>query len=616
MKTNETSCSMFIVQCCVLDVILFPRSILHSLSSILALLLLLLLSFANVGLAQPVITEQPQSCTNVAGTTATFWVSATGTEPLAYQWQKLSPSWTDLPGCTDTNLVLRNVQSVPTAGDYRVVITNFEGAVTSDVARLTVLVPPAIFWPVSSLQSTGVTVGKSLVFRVTATGTGPLSYQWRRDGADLADQTKAVFTIAAAQPEDESEYTVVITNVAGAITSAPVWLYVSPLLTEANRSNYIHSSGDRLPFFFLLPTNYVSSQRYPLFCYFHGAGDNETNFLERYSDFRAAPQSYKRQITDPMIVVWPTRREGDWSWLPYVDLIPEWLDWLNSQFSIDTNRVYIGGGSAGEYASWVVMGMRPWYFAAAIQGAGGSYTNPASTIKDVPTWFSCGGKDTGSLPATRAAVGALRQAGGNPIYTEYQSGDHLGGIVMPSYTPAVLDWLLAQRRGQAVVTGPLLSIASPAQSPEYFTGATTLDLAGSAGALGETITCVSWTNCANNATGIAAGTNAWSITDIPLVANTTNLVVVVATTTSWCPAFGGNTTFNDTLTVIQSPLRASLTLQGTNAVLNWTGGGSPYRVQRATDLAIGDWVDVLTDAVPPVSLPTEGQAGFYRVVGQ
>ena len=42
----------------------------------------------SLALAQPVITTQPQDQTNVIGTTATFWVQATGTEPLAYQWQK------------------------------------------------------------------------------------------------------------------------------------------------------------------------------------------------------------------------------------------------------------------------------------------------------------------------------------------------------------------------------------------------------------------------------------------------------------------------------------------------------------------------------------------------
>ncbi len=130
------------------------------------------------------------------------------------------------------------------------------------------------------------------------------------------------------------------------------------------------------------------------------------------------------------------------------------------------------------------------------------------------------------------------------------------------------------------------------------------------------LTKVTWTNYANNANGFALGTNVWSVTNIPLVANKANVIAVVATTTSWAPAFGGNTTFNDTLTIIQSPLRATLTLQGTEVLLNWTGGGPPFRVQSATDLAAADWEDFLNDATPPVPLPLTGRAGFYRILGQ
>ncbi len=141
-------------------------------------------------------------------------------------------------------------------------------------------------------------------------------------------------------------------------------------------------------------------------------------------------------------------------------------------------------------------------------------------------------------------------------------------------------------------------------------------LAGSAAALGQSVTGVFWTNFANNAKGVASGTNIWNVTNIPLVANRTNVVAVVATTTSWVPAYGGNTTFDDTLTVVCYPIRATLVLQGAEAILNWTGGGPPYRVQRATDLAVGDWTDYLTDTTPPVTLSLAGQAGFYRILGQ
>ena len=63
-------------------------------------------------------------------------------------------------------------------------------------------------------------------------------------------------------------------------------------------------------------------------------------------------------------------------------------------------------------------------------------------------------------------------------------------------------------------------------------------------------------------------------------------------------------------------LRATLVLQDAGATLNWTGGVPPYRVQRATDLTSGDWTDVSTNAVPPVTMPIERGAEFYRIVGQ
>ena len=106
------------------------------------------------------------------------------------------------------------------------------------------------------------------------------------------------------------------------------------------------------------------------------------------------------------------------------------------------------------------------------------------------------------------------------------------------------------------------------------------------------------------------------MTNIPLVAGRTNVIVVVGTTTSWAPAFGGNTTFNAALTEIQAPIRATLTLQEPDALLSWTGGGPPFRVQRATDWIVGAWTDFLPDAASPVSLPLDGTAGFYRIIGQ
>ncbi len=103
----------------------------------------------------PAIATPPQSRTKVAGQTATFTVSATGTGPLSYQWKY---NGSVLSGATGSTLTLNSVQ--PTnAGDYTVVVTNSAGSVTSAVATLTVLVPPTA----ATLSASGVTAGSAML---------------------------------------------------------------------------------------------------------------------------------------------------------------------------------------------------------------------------------------------------------------------------------------------------------------------------------------------------------------------------------------------------------------------------------------------------------------------
>jgi poly(3-hydroxybutyrate) depolymerase len=580
------------------------------------------LTAVTAGFGQPIITQQPQSCTNCVGSIATFTVTATGTEPLVYQWQKLGGTWTDLTGCAEPILCLTNIQTSH-AGDYRVVITNADGAMTSQVAKLTVVLPPgALIRSMAPYQRMAVYGGSNTALRVNVSGTAPLSVRWQLDGSDLPGGTNQILTLPSVQLSNEGNYTVVVTNPWGSVTSAPVRLYVTPPASQMIRRDFTNAVNLRLPYWYLLPEDYSPNRGYPLVCTFHGDPGGETYFEVYANDL--GPQalglvfaSYKQQQADPAIVVWPARRVGDTSaWTgPYLQQILELLDALITEFHVDTNRLYMVGYSEGVHAVWDCLGSRPGFFAGAMVQAGWTGGSRAVTIKDVPLWATCA-RDDSLVSSTRPLVLSLRQAGGNPIYTEYQTGGHYDGSIQAKCSPVAVDWLLAQRRGVAPTCEPLLVITNPTPQNVLFTGTTNLALAGFAAALGQPISQITWTNSANNAKGTASGSNAWSVTNIPLVASKTNVIVVVATTTSWAPAFGGNTTFNDTLTVIQSPIRATLTTQGTEAILNWTGGGAPYRVQRATDLTIGVWVDYLPSATPPVTLPLEGQSGFYRILGQ
>lgn len=88
----------------------------------------------------PTITQHPSDQTVAMGTAATFTVAATGTSPLAYQWQKNSVNLTNsghYAGATTATLTISNADSNDEAY-YRCVISNSSGSATSNQASLTI----------------------------------------------------------------------------------------------------------------------------------------------------------------------------------------------------------------------------------------------------------------------------------------------------------------------------------------------------------------------------------------------------------------------------------------------------------------------------------------------
>jgi hypothetical protein len=76
-------------------------------------------------------------------------------------------------------------------------------------------------------QSQTVAPGASVTFSVTATGDPPLSYQWQKDGTNLAGATQATLALSNVQPGDAGAYRVVVSNSAGSATSAAATLAVT-----------------------------------------------------------------------------------------------------------------------------------------------------------------------------------------------------------------------------------------------------------------------------------------------------------------------------------------------------------------------------------------------------
>lgn len=170
----------------------------------------------------PSITTQPVTQSVVDGSSVTFSVIATGTGSLSYQWQKAG---TAISGAI-TNTYTIAVVTTGDAGDYTVVVSNTAGPVTSSVATLTVTaVAPSI---TAQPASQSVVVGSSVSLSVTATGTAPLTYQWKKDGSVISGAIAATYTIAAVGSGDAGDYTVVVGNSASSVASNVATLAVNP----------------------------------------------------------------------------------------------------------------------------------------------------------------------------------------------------------------------------------------------------------------------------------------------------------------------------------------------------------------------------------------------------
>jgi poly(3-hydroxybutyrate) depolymerase len=374
-----------------------------------------------------------------------------------------------------------------------------------------------------------------------------------------------------------------------------------------------------LPYRLFIPTNYTSAEGFPLVLFLHGLGesgsDNRYQLVGQTGALVFAAET--NQLEHPSFMAAPQCPVG-YSWADSSIRLRVFgmINALQAEFSLDTNRFYITGLSLGGNGTWDYIAQYPGMYAAAVPMSGWGNSALASRMTQIAIWnFHAANDSTVDVSNSRSMIGAIRRLGGKPIYTEYANGGHV--IWTPAYnTPVLMEWVYAQRRGVTSTNEPRVRINSPTAEAIWRTALTNLGLAGTAETLGQAVIGVSWTNFANNAKGVAAGSNLWSVTDLPLQVNKTNVVTVVAATTSWMPTYRGSTTFNDALTVACYPIQATLASSGTNALLNWSGGNPPYRVQRASDLAAGDWTDFLNDATPPVPLPLTGQAEFYRIVGQ
>lgn len=220
---------------------------------------------------------------------------------------------------------------------------------------------------------------------------------------------------------------------------------------------YINAKGESLRYLLFVPANYDARKKYPLVLWLHGGGarGEDLKLILSWGD-KHGPLFFARtdnQSAFPSFILAPQCPPGKLWADPYssepleqIRLVMEILNKLQTEYAINSARLYVIGISMGGYATWDIIARRPNAFAAAVAICGGGDASKARAMVNTPIWTFHGDKDEQvNVSESRKMIEAIRMAGGKPRYTEYK------GIGHNSWEAAFkeqdfLSWIYSQKR--------------------------------------------------------------------------------------------------------------------------------------------------------------------------
>ena len=153
---------------------------------------------------------------------APFVPGATASSGLALSYSSSAPAVATVSGSTVTITGIGSATITAT----QVGNATFLPAVAVSQTLLVGVAPSVMVSPAALI----VNATSNATFNVAADGTLPLSYQWRRDGVDVNQATNATLTLSNVQTNQAGNYSVVITNLYGSVTSSMAALTVDRLM--------------------------------------------------------------------------------------------------------------------------------------------------------------------------------------------------------------------------------------------------------------------------------------------------------------------------------------------------------------------------------------------------
>ena len=201
-------------------------------------------------------------------------------------------------------------------------------------------------------------------------------------------------------------------------------------------------------FWLNLPDSAVLANNPPILIFLHGKSLSGTD-LNRVKKYGVIHEIEKGRKIDAIVIA-PQVASGSWN----PDKVLEVLQYIQSQYKTDTNRVYVCGMSLGGYGTMHFAGKYASKITAGVALCGGGNPKDASMLATIPMWIQHGSRDEAvPVSQSRIMVKAIRECnnGKNLIYTEIPGANH-GALERIFRSDEMYDWLFAQvRKGEGEV---------------------------------------------------------------------------------------------------------------------------------------------------------------------
>jgi len=192
------------------------------------------------------ITEHPISQSIMDGEQALFSVAANSSDgqEITFQWHF---NGSQISGANSASFSI-NASNLSDQGEYSVSLSTTDVTKTTQASLYVEAIPepePVVAVEVSlHPMSQAAYIQESITLNVSATGSGTLSYQWRKNGAALSGQIQSYLNFANLSLDDAAQYDVVISNEAGSVVSNIANVTVNPLASISLAWNTPSSRDD------------------------------------------------------------------------------------------------------------------------------------------------------------------------------------------------------------------------------------------------------------------------------------------------------------------------------------------------------------------------------------